>query len=293
MTSSKYKLHEHLKQIAEETQKIVQQGFYLNSKQELVKLDSKRIATNSYFLTSDIFDLSLSLQHDKFETKISITNESTTTAAYRLYDEQKDVGVLNFASYKVPGGYWLGGAEAQEEHLTKCSDLVLCLNNCPEFYKQHMDQNHLGMALDIAIQSPQVSFFRNPDYSLKDSVTPLFVLTVAAPDLRNYFIDDQLNSELLSTIPKFLGLTYEQILENRLRFILNCFLGSSVIVLGAFGCGVFRNDPKLVASIFHRLLNTEFKNQFKEVVFAVLDSGVQGKINLEVFQKEFNDVSIV
>jgi len=41
------------------------------------------------------------------------------------------------------------------------------------------------------------------------------------------------------------------------------------LILGAWGCGVFNNNPKDIANLFHKHLNGKFKNQFKEVVFAI------------------------
>jgi uncharacterized protein (TIGR02452 family) len=45
------------------------------------------------------------------------------------------------------------------------------------------------------------------------------------------------------------------------------------LVLGAWGCGVFRNDPARVAAAFARLLTGggRFVRAVDEVVFAVLD----------------------
>ena len=45
-----------------------------------------------------------------------------------------------------------------------------------------------------------------------------------------------------------------------------------VLVLGAYGCGVFRNDPEDVARRWQELLNTpDYAGRFRQVVFAVLD----------------------
>ena len=45
------------------------------------------------------------------------------------------------------------------------------------------------------------------------------------------------------------------------------------LVLGAWGCGVFRNDPTEVASLFDEALlqDDRFRDRFQTVVFAVLD----------------------
>lgn len=287
--NQKYIRFKFLQKIAQETEQFVQQGFYFNPQKEKIFLDSNLSHKNSVLLSAQDFQ-NFDCSHLKnFNTKISVTNESTTQAIYRLIEGEKrsKVVALNLASYRNPGGAWLQGAEAQEEHLAKCSNLVNCLSNCLEFYTQHSETNHLNMALDLGIFSPNVSFFRHPDYSLRDKPVCCDILTVAAPDLRNYYLDDNLNLSLLETIPKFLGKTYKETLESRLRFILQCMTNNSTLVLGAAGCGVFRNDPRFVASTFHHLLKAEFAGVFEQVVFAILDVGEQGKLNLKTFQDEF------
>jgi uncharacterized protein (TIGR02452 family) len=45
-----------------------------------------------------------------------------------------------------------------------------------------------------------------------------------------------------------------------------------ILVLGAWGCGVFRNDPAFVADVFARLLaSPSFAGAFDRVVFAIYD----------------------
>jgi uncharacterized protein (TIGR02452 family) len=44
-------------------------------------------------------------------------------------------------------------------------------------------------------------------------------------------------------------------------------------VLGAWGCGVFRNDPQQIAALFAAALTGPFHGAFAEVVFAILDHG--------------------
>jgi hypothetical protein len=61
--------------------------------------------------------------------------------------------------------------------------------------------------------------------------------------------------------------------------------GHDAVVLGAFGCGVFKNDPSLVADYFARALATKFRSRFKMVVFAVLDS--QPFLMIQPFQDRF------
>ena len=64
-------------------------------------------------------------------------------------------------------------------------------------------------------------------------------------------------------------------------------------MLSAFGCGAFRNPPKHMAILFKEVFNeNEFRNQFKLVVFALLDDHNSWKEhnpegNILPFHKEF------
>jgi uncharacterized protein (TIGR02452 family) len=48
--------------------------------------------------------------------------------------------------------------------------------------------------------------------------------------------------------------------------------GHETLVLGAWGCGVFRNDPDMIAELFQVALAGPFRGAFTHVVFAVLDT---------------------
>lgn len=45
--------------------------------------------------------------------------------------------------------------------------------------------------------------------------------------------------------------------------------GHQNIVLGAWGCGVFRNDPKDIARYFKEVIFAEFADRFQKIVFAI------------------------
>jgi len=47
--------------------------------------------------------------------------------------------------------------------------------------------------------------------------------------------------------------------------------GAVDIVLGAWGCGVFGNEPLTVAKLFKQHLSCKFKGHFRKVVFAITD----------------------
>ena len=46
---------------------------------------------------------------------------------------------------------------------------------------------------------------------------------------------------------------------------------SDILILGAYGCGVFGQDARCVAKIFKKYLENEFKNTFQKVVFSIPD----------------------
>jgi uncharacterized protein (TIGR02452 family) len=49
-------------------------------------------------------------------------------------------------------------------------------------------------------------------------------------------------------------------------------LGDNDLILGAFGCGSFQNDPQLVAGVFKDVLqSTEFATAFKNIYFSITD----------------------
>jgi uncharacterized protein (TIGR02452 family) len=59
------------------------------------------------------------------------------------------------------------------------------------------------------------------------------------------------------------------------------------LVLGAWGCGVFQNEPSEIAGFFREfLIDGIFKNVFGKVIFAVLDSSKEGRF-IQPFQEKF------
>ena len=60
------------------------------------------------------------------------------------------------------------------------------------------------------------------------------------------------------------------------------------VILGAWGCGVFRNDPQAVAEAFARWLRGPLGAAFDRVVFAVYERGTSGP-NRSAFASVFGD----
>jgi uncharacterized protein (TIGR02452 family) len=194
---------------------------------------------------------------------VSVTSESTIDAMLRLAatgSGDGHLGCLNFASAKRPGGGFLGGAQAQEESLARASGLYPCLQTQPEYYARN---KAFGSALyqDTIVYSPNVPFFRDDNGAWFDAPVLASVITAAAP-----------NVSALKEARKYDPEDVAVVLRNRSEFVLAIAAHHKIdrLVLGAWGAGVFGNDPAQVARIFADLLRGPFAGVFGEVVFAVL-----------------------
>ncbi|MEV6849511.1 TIGR02452 family protein [Actinoplanes sp. NPDC051411] len=187
---------------------------------------------------------------------ISVTGESTLAATRRLGG---DLACLVFASARNPGGGFLNGAQAQEESLARGSALYPCLRAAGDFYAHHRAHAELTYS-DRVIYSPAVPVFRDDKGTLLDTPYPVSFLTAAAPN-RAALAHGQ--PEHLPEVPAILARRAGRVLA------VAAAHGHRRLVLGAWGCGVFGNDPAAVATAFAGALRKS--PWFDEVVFAVLD----------------------
>ncbi|MFD0903637.1 TIGR02452 family protein [Actinomadura sediminis] len=195
-------------------------------------------------------------------TRIEVTEETTLAAARRLAAPDAVPLALNFASAKNPGGGFLNGAHAQEEGLARSSGLYASLTSARRYYDFHREQRDL-LYSDHMIYSPGVPVFRDDRGVLLEEPYEVAFLTSPAPN-RGAIRDPEKAAE----VPR--------VLDVRARKVLAAALanGHRRIVLGAWGCGVFRNDPAEVAETFARALRPGggFAGRFEHVVFAVWDT---------------------
>ncbi|TDD81625.1 TIGR02452 family protein [Actinomadura darangshiensis] len=210
------------------------------------------------------------------ETRIEVTDETTLAAAHRLRGQGTVPFALNFASAKNPGGGFLNGAHAQEEGLARSSGLYETLRSAREFYDFHRAQGDL-LYSDHMIYSPDVPVFRDDSGRLLEEPYDVAFLTSPAPN--RGAIRDAAKAE---QIPAVLRLRARKVLAVALAN------GHSRLVLGAWGCGVFRNDPAEVAEAFAEPLRPggEFAGRFEHVVFAVWDTA-KGSPRHTAFQHVF------
>ena len=187
---------------------------------------------------------------------VEVTNESTLAAARRLGEP---VAALVFASARNPGGGFRTGARAQEEDIARASALYACLTTVPTFYEHHRADRDPRYS-DRVIYTPEVPVFRDDTGRLLHHPYHVTMLTAAAPNLRA-LTDQQL--KLVATVPSALRARAHRILA------VAAAHGHRRLVLGAWGCGVFGNDPTTVAAAFTAALHE--CNHFDHIVFAILD----------------------
>ncbi|MGV9350716.1 TIGR02452 family protein [Streptomyces spiralis] len=209
-------------------------------------------------------------------TSVEVTGESSLAAARRL--SGPPVAVLNFASARNPGGGYLNGAQAQEEAVCRASALHTCLLGAKEFYDHHRAHRD-PLYSDRVIHSPAVPVFRDDGHRLLDEPYTAGFLTAAAPNAGVVLRDAP---ERAGELPHALAVRAERVLETAAAH------GYRRLVLGAWGCGVFRNDPAQVAGAFRALLTPggRFADAFEHVVFGVLDR-TRGGLVREAFVRAF------
>ncbi|MEV7726319.1 TIGR02452 family protein [Streptomyces sp. NPDC087917] len=193
-------------------------------------------------------------------TVYEVTGESSTVAARRLA-AHGPVAVLNFASARNPGGGYVRGAKAQEEALCRASALYETLLEAPEYYETHR-AGKSTFYTDRVIHSPGVPVFRDDRGELLDTPFRAGFLTSPAPNAGTIRRQEP---ERVHEIPAALARRAERVLE------VAALHGYPGLVLGAWGCGVFRNDPAQVAEAFRALLTGRFAGAFERVAFGILD----------------------
>ena len=254
--------------IAQETIEIVERGWY--ELPEVGRIDIAEYVEASLNATAllrphELDALEVSIDSPVPATRIEVRNETTLSAARRLAAEQDAarVLVLNFASAKNPGGGFRGGSQAQEESLARSSALYASLQTQMEYYEINRG---CGTALytDHMILSPRVVVFRDDAGALLTEPYTVAMLTSPATNAGAVRDNEPANVEkILPTMARRI----EKVLAIARRE------GFTHLVLGAWGCGVFRNDPDSIATLFAQALLEDgaFAHAFEQVAFAVLD----------------------
>lgn len=230
-------------------------------------------------------------------TIISVTNQDTVVAALELIRENsyslkpvkpENIAILDMANAKKPGGYHEDdGVKAQEEQLIRRSpSLLKALEAAKKFRNPNDAPSARGeykqefIPEDGCLYLSDVQFTRTRNSSPDSDQITVATICAAAIDL--YASGGQIQHS-----PE-----YETIMKNKIRAILfSAFDNQKTdLVLGAFGCGMFGNDPTRVAQFFKDVIHNEFHGVFRNIVFAIYDSSEKGdniKPFAAIFPKQF------
>ena len=203
-----------------------------------------------------------------FKDVISVINTDSVSAVVE-YSKLGKTCVLNMASYKRPGGGVYNGARAQEECLFRCSNLI------------HVVPTSLyPLEVNEALYTKEAIFFKDKDYEYMEPVV-CDVITIAAINL-----NENAKYDPVQNITEYRKITKDKI---RLMVSLAAQNGVRNLVLGAWGCGVFNNDPTTMSQYFGEVLVGEgYSVDFDNIVFAIINDHNSVGNNFDIFNNHFN-----
>ena len=207
--------------------------------------------------------------------KVIVSSKRSLEAAEVYAKQGKKVCVLNFASATNPGGGVVNGSSAQEECICRCTTLYPCLNNndlwtC--FYAPHrkaanpLYNNDCVYTPDVCVFKSDINF---PELLPREKWWKVNILTCAAPNLRER-PSNAMNPHAGYKQVKVTAAELETLLTARIRRIFEVAVANEneVLILGAFGCGAFRNPPEIVAKVFYNVMQ-DYLCYFDTIEYAV------------------------
>jgi uncharacterized protein (TIGR02452 family) len=194
--------------------------------------------------------------------EVTVVNSDTITTAMDMLDQDLDPLVLNMASDLQPGGGVAKGSTAQEEHLFRCTNYALCTNK--SLYPIEDDE---------VIVTDGVSIIKDQDYQRLPDYVELDFIAVAAvrrPPLE--YEDGE---------PSYMEPEDQQKMQDKIDAIFRyaIYQEKDSLLLGALGCGAFRNPPKVVREMFQSAID-RYRRHFRQITFAVLSNDNNPNYNI-------------
>ena len=273
---------EERRQVFEDTEKAVK------TIENLKKAVADSTANQKLIKETEMIDAGKT-EYEK-DAKITVSTKRSYAAAEAYKD--KKVCVLNFASASNPGGGVVNGASAQEECLCRTSTLYFSLDTkamWDGFYGPHRRMRN-PLHNDDIIYTPDVVVFKTdtdkPVRRKEEEWFKVDVISCAAPNLRN-MPSNSYNSGDGDIPARPTDDELYQIQFRRIKRILEvaATMKEEVLILGAFGCGAFENNPSVVAKAAKDAVEQYIKN-FEVIEFAVFCTP-ERKENYEAFRKAF------
>lgn len=267
------------REIARDTLKILEAGFYLNKAGAKVNIakTQKLAEANTILYTPEVLYQLLESKEETdttFETVYEVNGLTTLDSVRQEYLQDKNIVCLNFASARNPGGGFLNGSQAQEESIARATGLYPCQLKAEAYYKANR-QSETCLYTDHIIYSPHVPILKDEAGKLLDDYCPVAVITAPAVNTGVVLRNEPANIEKI-----------EPYMSRRIDMVLAICQKHQheTLVLGAWGCGVFRNDPVVIARMFKEKLAGSYRNQFKRVVFSIY---AKDEKFIKPFQKNF------
>lgn len=282
-------------EMLQDTLRILKQGRYqAGGKAVELKLSQTAMETVHVLLPEDVQDVCGRTEFPKIyaggRCGHGCYNMDSFSAAIQQYEnysymfgkDAKPVLVLNLANPVHPGGAVRRGARAQEEDLCRRSSLLLSLESeeAAAYYEYNKSlASHMGS--DAMVFTPEVEIIRDESGNLLEETVIVAVLTCAAPMVtqgKKGMSEDE----------------YQEMVYHRIRGMLKCasYFGYKNLVLGAWGCGAFGNDARVISDLFYKALKEivfgglHEKDLFRRIDFAVLDR-TDEQYNFKEFYRNF------
>ncbi|MGB0521768.1 MAG: TIGR02452 family protein [Flammeovirgaceae bacterium] len=253
------------KNIAEDTLATLERGSYVNQQGVEISIREEQafaVANTKLYRPeeSDALLQTIQNQQANFETRIEVTPETSLDAVRRLIQVgESEVFCLNFASAKNPGGGFLGGSQAQEESIARSTGLYPCQLAVFDYYTINR-KTKTCLYTDHMIYSPRVPILKDEEGDYADQLMTVSILTAPA-----------VNAGIVRKREPRHVKKIKEVMRHRIAKVLAIAKHHEheVLVLGAWGCGVFQNDPQEIAQYFREVLEEQFKGQFRKIVFAI------------------------
>jgi uncharacterized protein (TIGR02452 family) len=204
-----------------------------------------------------------------------IVEPMDTVSALVKYSKIGKTAILNMASSKRKGGGVENGSVAQEECIFRCSNLFTISDS---FYPIRDNEY---------IYTKDATFVKDFGYIPMEHIK-CDVITIPAPNLNSYYQNGDKRKDVYKISNQD---NYEADILDRMFYMINSAAigGCDNIILGAWGCGVFKNDPKLISELFKETLyGSEIYKHFKNVVFAIINDSNSVGNNYQIFKETFN-----
>lgn len=226
-----------------------------------IKLENDRIFKNGSFpdmLSETVNELPepAAVHRSKPYSVAENTVSETTIQCILRNAGDKRVAALNFANAMYAGGGYVLGGNAQEESLCRASLLYYTIRTQKKYYlsnRLHVFPDYT----DVMIYSENVPVIRNE---------------------RGEPLEKQLQCDFITcpavnrTFAKFMmsGKKIDRIMRTRIKRIITLAVMKKpdVLVLGAFGCGMFGNKREKVLPVFEEMINSYIPDDI-EVIFAI------------------------